>query len=86
MDVRAAAAEEAADWWLELKPAANQRGCGSYRAGGVPGSGRGCSAGRGRGPLVRWRGTPAAAANSSDGTTVEGDGGQSRLHLQLAHT
>lgn len=50
---------------------ANQRGCGSYHAGGAPGLGRGCSAGRSRGPLLRWC-TPAAAAA---GTTVVGVGG-----------
>lgn len=30
-----------------------------------------CSAGRGTGSQVKWQGTPPAAANRSDGTTVK---------------
>lgn len=48
--------------------------CVCYRAVGALGSGKGCSAGRGRGSLQRERGMTVAAANRSDGTTVGVEG------------
>lgn len=49
--------------------------CVCYHAVGALGSGKGCSAGRGRGSLQREPGMPVAAANRSDGTTVCVGGG-----------